>query len=182
MTRNPRVKQLPGAETEAGQPDREALGRSRGGYTTKVHIAADTRCRPVARVVTAGQRHDSIAFEAVMANLRIERPGQDRRRTRPDGVLEDKAYSSMAIRTALRARRIKATIPSKANEITGRAHRGSTGGRPPAFDKAAYKTRNVVEATIQQAPPNQSSRDPLRQAGVRLPRHHRRRLDQDLAA
>ena len=136
------------AETQAGQPDREALGRSRGGYTTKVHIAADTRCRPVARVVTAGQRHDSIAFDAVMANLRIERPGRGRPRTRPDRVLADKAYSSMAIRTALRARGIKATIPSKANEITGRAHRGSKGGRPPAFDKAAYKTRNVVERTI----------------------------------
>ncbi len=136
------------AETEAGQPDREALGRSRGGYSTKVHIAADKRCRPVARVVTAGQRHDSIAFDAVMANLRIERPGRGRPRTRPDRVLADKAYSSMAIRTALRARGIKATIPSKANEITGRARRGSKGGRPPAFDKAAYKTRNVVERTI----------------------------------
>jgi len=54
----------------------------------------------------------------------------------------------MAIRTALRARCIKATIPSKANEITGRTRRGSKGGRPPAFDKAAYKTRNVVERTI----------------------------------
>jgi len=78
-----------------------------------------------------------------------DRPsGQGRRRTRPDRVLADKAYSSVAIRTALRARGIKATIPSKANEITGRAHRGSKGGRPPAFDKAAYKTRNVVERTI----------------------------------
>ena len=100
-----------------------------------MHIAADTRCRPVVRVVTAGQSHDSIAFDAVMANLRIERPGRGRPRSRPDRVLADKAYSSMAIRTALRARGIKATIPSKAGEITGRAHRGSKGGRPPAFDK-----------------------------------------------
>jgi len=74
--------------------------------------------------------------------------GSGSSRTRPDRVLADKAYSSVAIRTALRARGIKATIPSKANEITGRAHRGSKGGRPPAFDKAAYKTRNVVERTI----------------------------------
>jgi len=87
----------------------------------------------------------------------------------------------MAIRTALRARGIKATIPSKANEITGRARRGSKGGWPPAFDKPAYKTRNVVERTIKQAPPDQSRRDPLQQERVRLPRHHRRRLDQDLA-
>jgi transposase len=54
----------------------------------------------------------------------------------------------MAIRTALRARKIKATIPSKANEIAGRARRGSKGGRPPAFDKTVYRTRNVVERTI----------------------------------
>jgi transposase len=122
-----------------------------------VHIAADTRCRPVVRVVTAGQSHDSIAFDAVMANLRIERPGRGRPRSRPDRVLADKAYSSMAIRTALRARGIKATIPSKAGEITGRAHRGSKGGRPPAFDKAAYKTRNVVEApSTSSARPEQS--------------------------
>ena len=129
------------------------MGRSRGGYSTKVHIAADTRCRPVARVVTAGQRHDSIAFDAVMANLRIERPGQGRPRTRPDRVLADKAHSSVAIRTALRARGIKATIPSKANEITGRAHRGSKGGRPPAFDR--WPTR---PATSSSAPSTSSAR------------------------
>jgi len=124
------------------------LGRSRGGFGTKVHIAADTRCRPLARVVTAGQRHDSIAFEAVMADLRIDRRGRGRPRTRPDRVLADKAYSSVAIRRALRARGIKATIPSKANEIAGRGRRSSKGGRPPAFDQEAYKTRNVVERTI----------------------------------
>jgi len=128
--------------------DREALGRSRGGFTTKVHIAANTRCRPLARVVTAGQRHDAIAFDAVMANLRIERLGRGRPRTRPDRVLADKAYSSNKIRTALRARNIKTTIPSKANEITGRRRRGSKGGRPPAFNKQAYTIRNVVERTI----------------------------------
>jgi transposase len=116
--------------------------------STKVHIAADTRCRPLARVVTAGQRHDSIAFEAVMADLRIDRAGRGRPRTRPDRVLADKAYSSVAIRKALRARGIKATIPSKANEIAGRARWGSKGGRSPAFDKETYRTRNVVERTI----------------------------------
>ena len=147
-----------------------------------MHIAADTRCRPVARVVTAGQRHDSIAFDAVMANLRIDRPGRGRPRTRPDRLLADKAYSSMAIRTALRARGIKATIPSKANEITGRARRGSKGGRPPAFDKATYKTRNVVERTINKlrARPLVAATQKERQEGVPLPRHHRCRPDQDL--
>jgi transposase len=116
--------------------------------STKIHLAADTRCRPVARVVTAGQRHDSVAFEAVMADLRIDRPGRGRARTRPDRVLADKAYSSAAIRSTLRARKIKATIPNRDNEITGRRRRGSRGGRPPVFDETAYKTRNVVERAI----------------------------------
>jgi hypothetical protein len=87
-----------------------------------------------ARVATAGQRDDSIAFEAVMANLRIGRPGRGRPKTRPDRVLADKAHSSMAIRTALRARRIQARSPARPTrspaEPTGTArvggHRRST--------------------------------------------------------
>jgi transposase len=62
--------------------DREALGRSRGGLTTKVHLAADRRCRPVARVITSGRRHDSVAFDAVLAGVRIRRRGRGRARTR----------------------------------------------------------------------------------------------------
>lgn len=34
--------------------DREALGRSRGGLTTKIHLAADARARPISRVITPG--------------------------------------------------------------------------------------------------------------------------------
>jgi hypothetical protein len=37
---------------------RESLGRSRGGLTCKIHLAADRRCRPISRVTTAGHRHD----------------------------------------------------------------------------------------------------------------------------
>lgn len=56
--------------------DREALGRSRGGLSTKIHLLADARCRPLARVLTAGQRHDSVAFEPLMGRLRIRRRGR----------------------------------------------------------------------------------------------------------
>src|SRR4051794_9503776 len=99
-------------------------------------------------MVTAGQAGDSPQFAAVLAGIRVPRPGPGRPRTRPDRVLADKAYSSVAIRTALRARGIKATIPSKANELAGRRRRGRKAGRPPAFDEQAYKVRNVVERTI----------------------------------
>jgi len=79
------------------QPRGEALGRSRAGLTTKIHLAADTRCRPLSRITTAGHRHDCLAFEAVMAGIRIRRQGPGRARTRPGQVLGDKAYSNRAI-------------------------------------------------------------------------------------
>ncbi len=128
--------------------DREALGRSRGGLTTKIHFAADDRCRPISRVITPGQRHDSVAFEAVMAGVCVGRRGSGRPRTRPDRVLCDTAYSNKAIRSHLRNRGIKTTIPERADQQAHRARLGSKGGRPPRFDSEAYKQRNVVERCI----------------------------------
>lgn len=125
--------------------DREALGRSRGGLSTKIHLLADSRCRPLARVTTAGQRHDSLAFEPLMGRLRIARIGRGRPRTRPARLLADKAYSNRAIRSHLRRRRIKATIPEKRDQQKTRIAKGSAGGRPPAFDAEAYKQRNTAE-------------------------------------
>jgi transposase len=96
-------------------------------------------------VTSAGQRHDSLAFAPLMDRLKIARRGPGRPRTRPGRVLGDKAYSSTAIRAHLRRRRIRATIPEPADQVKNRLNRGSKGGRPPAFDPAAYKQRNVVE-------------------------------------
>ena len=129
-------------------PDREGLGRSRGGVTTKIHLAADARCRPIGRVTSAGQRHDSVAFAALMADICIIRRAGGRPRTRPDRVLADKAYSTAKIRTRLRSRGIKATIPQPVNQVNGRTAKGSAGGRPPAFDKHKYRDRNTVERAI----------------------------------
>ena len=121
------------------------MGRSRGGVTTKIHLAADSNCRPVGRVISAGQRHDALAFTAVLADIRIVRSRAGRPRTRPERVLADKAYSSGRIRKALRRRGIKATIPEPVNQVKGRLAKGSHGGRPPKFDKEKYKDRNTVE-------------------------------------
>ena len=60
-------------------------------------------------------------------------------------MLGDKAYSSTAIRSRLRGRRITATIPEPADQARNRLRRGRKGGRPPAFDAVAYRQRNVVE-------------------------------------
>nr|WP_310437227.1 IS5 family transposase [Streptomyces sp. 3330] len=131
----------------AGEPDDHAIGRSRGGLTTKIHLAADARCRPLAFVLTAGQAGDAPAFTDVMARLRVPRR-RGRPRTRPDVVLADKAYSSRAIRAHLRKRGIRAVIPIPADQRNHRLRRGSQGGRPPAFDRDAYKQRNTVERCI----------------------------------
>jgi transposase len=80
-----------------------------------------------------------------MNRLKIARRGPGRPRTRPGRVLADKAYSSSAIRSHLRGRGIRVTIPEPAGQIANRLRRGSKGGRPPAFDPAAYKQRNTVE-------------------------------------
>ncbi|WP_408058550.1 IS5 family transposase [Streptomyces niveus] len=138
-----------GARKKGPQPTSpdHAIGRSRGGLTTKIHLAADTRCRPLAFVLTAGQAGDAPAFLDVMASLRVPRR-RGRPRTRPDAVLADKAYSSRAIREHLRKRGIRAVIPVPADQQGHRLRRGSRGGRPPAFDRDAYKQRNTVERCI----------------------------------
>jgi transposase len=102
----------------------------------------------LARVTSAGQRHDSLGFVPVLDRIRIARRGRGRPRTRPGRVLADKAYSSKAIRTYLRRRKVKAVIPEPADQVKNRLARGRRGGRPPAFDRQAYKLRNVVERAI----------------------------------
>ncbi|MFF6787516.1 IS5 family transposase [Streptomyces filamentosus] len=131
----------------AGEPDDHALGRSRGGLTTKVHLAADSRCRLLAFVLTPGQAGDTPAFPEVLARLRVPRP-VGRPRTTPETVLADKAHSSRAIRTHLRRRGIRAVIPQPADQAANRKRRGRFGGRPPAFDREACKQRNTVERCI----------------------------------
>ncbi|MFI9155402.1 IS5 family transposase [Streptomyces sp. NPDC053367] len=124
-----------------------ALGRSRGGLTTKIHLAADSHCRPLAFVLTPGQAGDAPAFTQVMTRIRVPRP-TGRPRTTPDVVLADKAYSSRAIRAHLRPRGIRAVIPQPSDQIAKRKRKGGVGGRSPACDREAYKRRNTVERCI----------------------------------
>ena len=99
-------------------------------------------------MTSEGQRHDSIAFETVLGMVRVDRLGPGRPRTRPDWVLADKAYSSKANRGYLAERGIKAAIPVKEDQATGRRRKGSSGGRPPNFDKQRYRDRNTVERAV----------------------------------
>jgi transposase len=124
------------------------LGRSRGGLTTKLHLACEQGRKPLSVLITAGQRGDSPQFAAVLDRIKVPRRGPGRARRRPDRVLADKAYSSKANRAYLRRRRIKCTIPVKDDQAANRRKRGAKGGRPPAFDREIYKQRHAAECGI----------------------------------
>jgi transposase len=109
--------------------------------TTKIHLAADRRCRPVTRILSPGQHGDCPRFIPLMESIPISRRGKGR----PGAALGDKAYSSAANRAYLRRRGIQAVIPVKEDQKAHRRNRGSAGGRPSAFDRGRYKERNAVE-------------------------------------
>lgn len=119
-----------------GEPVDHALGRSRGGLTTKIHTLTDERTAPVAMILTAGQAGDNPQLVPLL-DARAER-GRFR-------LLADKAYSHPSTRQRLRERKIPCTIPERSDQIRRRKEKGSAGGRPPAFDPLVYRDRNTVE-------------------------------------
>ena len=130
------------------EPGDHAIGRSRGGLTTKTHALVDGHGRPLVIAVTPGQAHDSPALPRLLAELRVPRPGPGRPRTTPQALRGDKAYSARAHRAHLRSRGITTVIPEPADQISHRQNKGSRGGRPVTFDAEDYKNRNVVERTF----------------------------------
>ncbi|MGW3828900.1 IS5 family transposase [Streptomyces sp. NPDC005071] len=126
----------------------EGLGRSRGGFTTKLHLSADGRCRPLSLIVTPGQRADCTQFKPVLEKIRVPKTGPGRPRKKPDSVAADRAYSNGPCREYLRHRAVRHTIPEKTDSQAARLRKGSRGGRPPGFDEERYKKRNTVERTI----------------------------------
>jgi transposase len=124
----------------AGSPrgaEAEALGRSQGGVSTKIHIQAAGENQLMHFVLTPGQRHEAVGFEPLMAGGAVKRSGRGRPKHRPSRVVGDKAYSSGKIRGYLRAHGIRVTIPHRATE-----HRSGP------FDRALYRLRERVERLI----------------------------------
>jgi transposase len=125
------------AGAKEGDPATEALGRSQGGFSTKVHLRAEGGGKPLTLVLTPGQRHEATACERLLDQGAVRRPGRGRPRRRPQRVVGDKGYTGRARRASCRRRGIRHTIP-----------RLRTERRSGRFDRAVYRLRNRVERLI----------------------------------
>ncbi len=110
---------------KSGGQEAQALGRSRGGFSTKIHIAVDALGNPLRLLLTAGQRHDSPQAAALIENFE------------PQTLIADKGYDSDPLIEAVTARGIKAVIPPKKNRLVQRE-----------YDEHLYRERHLIECFI----------------------------------
>jgi transposase len=120
------------------EPADHALGRSCGGFSTKIHLLCDRDGNPLHFHLTPGQAHESTALEALLegadANL-FDASGEPVAWS--VAIAGDKGYRADWIDAYLLSLEIKPLIPTKANE--------DRDARPVAFNRAAYQERNIVE-------------------------------------
>jgi transposase len=126
-----RRRRAGGKTGPADEPADHALGRSRGGVGTKLHLLVDRHGLPLQALVSAGQAHESRYALPLLDGVAI------RRRRRPRAVAGDKGYSFVSLRRALRRRHIRPIIPTRSDQRPVRT-----------FDRAAYRERNVVERRV----------------------------------
>src|SRR4029077_2274281 len=100
----------------------QALGRSRGGLTTKIHMLCDGLGRPLRFMLTAGQRHDNLTAKALLEGFKAE------------AVLADRAYDNNDLRKTIADMDAEAVIPSTRSRKV-----------PIPHDQAIYKLRNRIE-------------------------------------
>ena len=103
----------------------EDLGRSRGGFGTKVHVAVVSLGNPVSIHLSPGQDADCTHAEQLLGDHT------------PQAVLADKGYDTNAVVAAVEQRGAEVVIPSKANRV-----------EPREYDKVLYKERNKVERCV----------------------------------
>ncbi len=103
----------------------EALGRSGGGFSTKLHLAVDDEGRPLELTVTPGQEHDICQAPRLLADHE------------PPYVIADKGYDSDELVRHVEKRGSTAVIPSRSGRITPRRQL-----------KRKYRHRNHVERFV----------------------------------
>ena len=114
-----------GSVKKSGGQEQQALGRSRGGFSTKIHIAVDALGNPLRLILTAGERHDSPLAAALIEGYE------------PQVLIADKGYDSDALIKALIAKGIGAVIPPKKNRTEMRE-----------YDRHLYRERHLIECFI----------------------------------
>ena len=102
----------------------QGLGRSRGGFSTKIHLRSNGLGLPVAVVLTGGEVSDVRGYGPIMAE-----PGPE-----PKVMLADKGYDADAILADLEAKGVAAVIPPKRNRKV-----------QPVIEGHLYALRNLVE-------------------------------------
>src|ERR1019366_5698053 len=112
----------PGHRPLARRGRDQAIGRSRDGLTTKIHVIVDALGNPLAISLTGGQVHDITQAEALVALVE------------PKALLADKGYDADSFVESLKVRAIKPVIPPKSNRKIKRD-----------CDFALYRERNLVE-------------------------------------
>ena len=113
-----------GAPKNGGQAC-QALGRSRGGFSTKIHVSVDGLGNPLRFILTGGQRHDITQAEELIAGYAGEQ------------VLADKGYDSQEFREHILALGMTAVIPPRSNRK-----------EPAGYDRHLYRERHLVECFI----------------------------------
>ncbi|NNA00364.1 IS5 family transposase [Pseudomonas lundensis] len=120
------------------EPQDHALGRSRGGLTTKIHMLCDANGVPLRFLLSGGQASD-IAYaqplldQACIPSLR----GRPRKRCR--WLLADKGYDAEALRQYCDRYRMQPVIPLRSMK------RKTKPGLPRLFDRPKYRQRNIIE-------------------------------------
>ncbi|MEU8695038.1 transposase, partial [Streptomyces sp. NPDC048665] len=148
----------PARPSGGGGAGGEGLGRSRGWFTSKLHLSADGRCRPLSLIVTPGQRADCTQFKPVLKKMRVLRPGPGRPRTKPDSLAADKAYSNGPCRGYLRRRGIRHTIPEKTDSQAARAKAHAADGHQASTKSG---TRNATPSNERSTVRSSTGRSPL---------------------
>lgn len=110
------------------------MGRSQGGFSTKVHLKSDGQGKPLTVLLTPGQHHEAPVLAPLLQRGAIRRAGRGRPRVRPQRVCGDKGYTGRLHRAALRRRGIRYTIAKRRTE-----HRSGP------FDRVTYRRRHLIE-------------------------------------
>lgn len=126
---------------DSQEPADHALGRSRGGFSTKIHLLCDSQGHPLHFELTAGQAHENTALVPLLDGAdEAVLDGCGEPVAWPAALAGDKGYRADWIDETLIAMGITPVIPSKSNE--------DRAARLVEFDREAYRDRNIVERLI----------------------------------